>query len=230
MKNLILIILLLSSSSLMSQVKKQFSDVSLNEIINETQAQPNNGDDNHISLVWWVPYEYWATVFHRDATISKKIRDDMLESLNGYSLIAIVQADISAFGAFDFYSKDEVMKNLKVELTKSNKVKQLNPSMNISSDLELILSQVTPILKNAMGNMGANFHFFVFDNSKMGKSKLFDVYSNSIIQVDLMSRKNQLLEVQFHTPLDSMHIPRKCPNGQNAHISWSYCPWSGKKL
>jgi hypothetical protein len=47
---------------------------------------------------------------------------------------------------------------------------------------------------------------------------------------DLKTRKDVQLTSRVGMPLDSLFKPRFCPNGKKAHISWEFCPWSGKKL
>jgi hypothetical protein len=36
--------------------------------------------------------------------------------------------------------------------------------------------------------------------------------------------------VVLETPLNSLFVPRTCPNGKPAHVSWKFCPWGGERL
>jgi len=231
MKILITIILSIFISTCYAVDRKEFSSINLKDILKDTQAQPDNAGDKHLSLVWWVPYEYWASVFSRDPNISEDIKKEILGTLEDYTIIAIVQSDISAFGAFSFYPKDFISKNLKVTYTNANKkISKITPSLTYSDDLKLILSEVTPVLKAAMGNMGANFNFYIFNDIGDKGKRILDPYKNGRLEVSLKKQSGEDIHVSFQTPLNSLFHSRICPNGMPAHISWKYCPWSGKKL
>jgi hypothetical protein len=45
-----------------------------------------------------------------------------------------------------------------------------------------------------------------------------------------LSNADAVHMAELELPLDSLFVPRLCPNGKPAHVSWDYCPWSGKKL
>lgn len=211
--------------------RRSYANVPINEFTEETQTQPENAGDNHLTLVWWVPYEYWASVLSRDPSMNKLALQQTLDVLRNYMLIAIVQADVSPFGTFDFYSNEEVAKNLSTSYTQSsNDSIEIAPTSSISGDMQLLLSQMTPILKAAMGNLGSNFHFFVYNDRRGDDTRVIDPYNSGLLSVQLKKSGGEFMEVSFPTPLNSLHVPRICPNGKPAHISWSYCPWSGKKL
>ncbi len=231
MKKFVALILIFMSSSLFAADKRSLSDVSINEITADTQMQPDNSGDKHLTFVWWVPFEYWASVFTRDKNMPENVKNEMLAVLKEYTVLAIVQADVSNLGAFNFYSKKEVLKNLEVsyEQPKSLPLKII-PTENISGDMEIIVSTITPILKAAMGNLGSNLNFFVYSDKRKDNSRLIDPYSDGDLVVKLKKSDGENISVNFKTPLNSLFIPRICPNGEKAHVSWNYCPWSGKKI
>ncbi|MDH5434333.1 MAG: hypothetical protein OEY19_10345 [Gammaproteobacteria bacterium] len=232
MKKLILTSLIVFFSfNVTATERKAFKDISSTELTTETQAQAETINDKHISMVWWVPYEFWASIFSRDPNITDSARKEMLGILKDYSVLAVVQADVSSIGSFKFYSKEQVLSELEVSYTTSHDKKySLSPDNNVSSDMELMMSQISPMLQAAMGNLGANFHFFIYrDTEKKGK-RIINPYKKGTLSVTLKGKDDEKLYVEFKTPLNSLYVPRICPNGQKAHISWNYCPWSGKKL
>lgn len=211
--------------------RKDLASINLNEILKDTQAQPSNAGDKHLSLIWWVPFEYWASVFSRDSNINESLKKEMLGTLENYSILAVVQADISSFGAFNFYPNDHILKNLKVTYKNSNnKISIIKPTNSYSNDLKILLSQITPVLKAAMGNMGESFNFYIFDDKNTKGGRILDPYKNGLLKVDLKKSNKENINVSFETPLNSLFHPRLCPNGKPAHISWNYCPWSGKEI
>ena len=231
MNKLLALVLVFFSLNSNALERKDITEVSIKEITSDTQAQPEGSGDNHLCFVWWVPFEYWVSVLSRDTNISNSVKKEMFNVLKEYMVIGVVQSDVSVLGSFDFYSKEFVLKNLKVSYMANNKKEiYLSPGENISSDMQLLMGQIGPILKAAMGNMGANFHFFIYRDLNEKGSRIIDPYEKGNIRVKLSNRNGEDLQVEFQTPLNSLYIPRTCPNGEKAHVSWDYCPWSGKKL
>ena len=74
------------------------------------------------------------------------------------------------------------------------------------------------------------FDFFVLSDTDQG-DRLLSPYGNSTLLVTLTNKKGEVLEpIRFEMPLDSLFVPRMCPNGKPAHVSWVVCPWDGSKL
>ena len=145
--------------------------------------------------------------------------------------MAVVQADITAIGAFRFYSKEEIAKNMTLSYTEdAGKELGITPMQKISPDLELLLGIFKPILGVAMGNLGNNLHFYVLDDNSVTSSRLLDPYQAGLIYIQLVTRDGVSIDASIETPLNALFIPRKCPNGKEAHVTWKYCPWSGKPL
>jgi hypothetical protein len=38
------------------------------------------------------------------------------------------------------------------------------------------------------------------------------------------------IEGGIETPMNALFVPRLCPNGRPAHVSWKVCPWDGTAL
>jgi len=230
MKSLFVALFLVWGISVSASEKKAIENVSLNDIITETQRQPEFPGDSHLGIVWWLPYEYWEVSLVGATDLPKSIKDNMLSTLKNYMIVSVVQSDVSMMGAFDFYSKEEVQKFITLHYEDSNgKKTYLNPEETIPVDLEILLGQMAPILKAAMGNMGSNFHFLIYKDKQSNGQRLVDPYKKGVLKARLSNRKGEFAETEFESPLNALYLPRVCPNGKAAHISWNYCPWSGQK-
>jgi len=110
------------------------------------------------------------------------------------------------------------------------KRRTVTPMGTIDPNLGVVLAVFKPILGAAMGNLGNNMHFYVLDDRIEGAPRLLDPYREGLISVQLMRKNGDWMTAEIEMPLNSLFVPRKCPNGKDAHVSWKYCPWSGKRL
>ncbi|GAA5219064.1 hypothetical protein ACFSJ3_17055 [Corallincola platygyrae] len=231
MRKVLMVVLACFSLQGVALERKELSAVSINEITADTQAQFEGAGDSHVAFSWWVPYEYWKSVLTRDPNITQAMKKQMLSVLIDYSVIAVVQADISPLGAFNFYSREEMTKSMRVTYTAAGAEEViLKPDLNVDQEMQLLMAQFGPILKAAMGQMGANFHFYIYRDVDGKGKRLLDPYATGNLEVTVKTREGIPLNASFDTPLNSLFVPRVCPNGELAHVSWNYCPWSGKKL
>jgi hypothetical protein len=104
------------------------------------------------------------------------------------------------------------------------------PLAEVPQKLVPLLKVLGPILSSAMGPMGQNMNFFVLDDHKKG-GRLISPYEPGMLRITLTDNKGVKLEpLLIEFPLDSLYVPRRCPNGKPAHVSWMVCPWDGSKL
>lgn len=215
----------------MAAERKPIEAVEVDDFSSDTQVIPSGTGDKHVAIAWWIPNEFWESILSRDLSTSGSDKKAMLDALAGVSLLAVVQADVSVFGSFKFYSKEEIEKSMVLSFVSSSATKQpLSLVQNIDPDLEIVLGAFKPILGSAMGNLGNNMHFYVLDDRSKSSSRLLDPYQNGQINIQLAKRNKTLMDASLDLPINALFVPRKCPNGKDAHISWKYCPWSGKKL
>jgi hypothetical protein len=207
--------------------KKALKDVDISALTKETQKSTNA---EGLHLAWWIPPEFWAVSMERENTLSDKARKRMLDVLNRYSMLAVVQADIGTLGNFSYYDRATITKGLKVEVTTAKETTALQFVDKVPEELDPLLKMVTPVLESAMGRLGENLNFFVYDDQ--GKDgRVISPYSQGALRVTLARKTGEGLEpFVFELPLDSLYVPRHCPNGKPAHISWMVCPWDGSKL
>lgn len=228
---LVATLLVLTAADALGAERKPIRDVDSDALTGDTQVLALGAGDDHIAMVWWIPVEFWQSTLARDPTTSDSNKRSILETLSGTSLLSVVQADISDLGAFDFYRKEEVAEKMTIDFTGPRSKKQaLEPMRAIDPDLEIVLGVLKPVLGAAMGNLGNNMHFYVLNDRSADSTRLVDPYRYGLLSVQLSKRTGERMTAEIEMPLDSLFVPRKCPNGKDAHISWIYCPWSGERL
>ncbi|MEM9404205.1 MAG: hypothetical protein AAGA44_17180 [Pseudomonadota bacterium] len=208
--------------------RKSILEVDTNALTTETQRVMADGDS--LDLIWWILPEFWEATLRQDPGVPEAQADQTLDVLRGYSVVAVVQADISPFGAFRFFEKDTIMDGLTIESIDADGVAStISHREPVDPDLMLILSQMQPILAQALGNMGENMFFFPIPASDAEGNRRPSPYESAELRVTL-TRGDADVVMSLDAPLDSLFVPRICPNGKPAHVSWVYCPWSGAKL
>lgn len=230
MKMFLIVALMVVSYSFAAE-KKPVIAIDEDALTSETQLSLKGTGDDHMAFVWWIPNEFWEKVLSSDPSIKETEKNAMLNAMSGISLLAVVQANISEIGAFEFFSKEEIEKDMKLVYTGADGKKQ-NVSIvtKIDPTLEVLLGVFKPILAAAMGNMGNSMHFYVLNDKVKSTNRLLNPYEKGKIDIQLKKKEKVFMNTSIEFPLNSLFVPRICPNGKEAHISWSYCPWTGKRL
>lgn len=207
--------------------QKELKDVDVSEMTRETQKTIHT---EGVHLVWWIPPEYWAASIQGDQSMAAEQRKALMDIMEKYSMLAIVQAEVTPFGSFSFYDRETTIKGLKIEVSDGKSSKTIKPLEKVPDELALLLKVLSPILEAALGNMGKNLNFFVLSDRVKG-DRLISPYGHSTLTVTLTSKQGTPLgPANFEMPMDSLFVPRKCPNGKPAHVSWVVCPWDGTQL
>lgn len=206
-------------------------DVDADAFSMDTQIGFKGVGEDHMAFAWWIPREFWQVVFTQDQSMTRSDLDEMMAAVKGISLLAVVQADISYFGAFTYYTKDEIEDGMTVSLTcEDGKHHAMKPLTDLGADLKLMLSVFTPLLGAAMGELGTNMHFYVLADEADDGSRMMDPYGRGILDVEIKSKTDEVMMGSLNLPVNALFVPRKCPNGQDAHVTWVYCPWTGERL
>lgn len=229
-KLLILLVVLFLAANAGAVERKGILDIDIDALISDTQPDALGAGDSHIASVWWIPFEFWQRSLEGDATISETERKELMEVFKGISLIAIAQADVSSAGSLNFYSKDEVAGTMALTYIGGDGKKQILQTQEPSLELELVLALIKPMLSSVIGDLGEQLHFYVLNDKSKSGSRIVDPYVAGRIDVELAKRNKQVVTATIETPLNALFIPRKCPNGKEAHVTWRYCPWTGQKL
>lgn len=210
--------------------RKALSDVDSNALT--TEGQVMGGTSENLDLAWWIPTEFWEVSVRGNPAVQEFQARQIIDTLSPYSVIAIVQADVSPFGAFSFFGEDAISAGMRIEHIDEDGTRTLIPhDKEAAPDVVILLNQMVPVLAAAMGNLGENFYFFPLPDYDADDNRLMSPYEKGTIRVTLDTRENgkaSVLEIEL--PLDSLHVPRLCPNGKPAHVTWSFCPWSGTRL
>jgi hypothetical protein len=210
---------------------KPLAEVDTDAMTNETQV--TGGGDDEMNMVWWIPQEFWQATLAADPDVSAEEAELVVSALSGYCIIGIVRAHIDDDVNFDFVSEADVLSKLVVwhfdadgERTILRMVESVRP------DAVELLGALRPILSAAMGELGSNFHLFIFEDLDEEGNRIVSPYEGGELWFALMEIGNlSTIKVKIDLPLNSLHVPPVCTDCDEAmNISWNFCPFCGVKL
>ncbi len=227
---LIVLCMLLLVASAFAAEKVPLEQLSTDELVAETQFEALEKIENGINICWWFPYEFWKAIMINDKQMTQAQKDSMLAIVEDVAFLAVVQVDVFPTGYFDYYPKETIKKGMTVQFVDPDgSVYALSIQKDMNPELQSMMDMIAMILTNAMGNLGSNMHFFLIENEYDGK-RIVDCYEEGEIRVRLTNSDGDRITTRLELPLDCLYVPRKCPNGKDAHVSWKFCPWTGEKL
>ena len=222
MKNTFLTLAMLGNFLLMSLHAQDFK-VNINKLTEQTQKLSESPDK--MCLVWWIPIEFWETIFDQDQSIDKKQSDDILMAFSQYSMFVIIDGTILEDGNITYKSRDKTFENLVLTDVSKKKYAPLLEDEIDDKTKELIIT-MKPILGNTLGKIGENMHFFLFQK----KGNPLDPIINAKAKENFTVTVNKE-DFIWSLPLGALLKPKKCPeDGAQVDGSWSFCPYHGKKL
>lgn len=213
-------------SSFADVQRKPLAAVDIDEFTKQMQVVVT--DTSTMTQAWWIPAEFWGAAFHRT---NPAFAEQALGQLKGYGILAVIQADTTPFASLIFHKRDSVEKRLSVSYRNYSIAPiSISQAKELPGSVQMLIDVLSPMFANTMGDLGKNMHLFVMNNELNGK-RIIDPYQEGTVLVELAASKttpSRNIAIEF--PVDALFEPRYCPNGKPAHISWKFCPWSGKKL
>jgi hypothetical protein len=84
------------------------------ELLRDTQRSTQaNGE---VSMVWWMPLQFWEESLKANPTLPEEIRNQVLGTLGDYTIVALMRAKTAIAGLFEVRTREELQKNLRVEV------------------------------------------------------------------------------------------------------------------
>lgn len=209
---------------------KETSDVEFETLIDETQEL--SPTDSGLSGIWWIPLEFWQVGLEQDSSITEAGKEQILRIIEPYFMLGVIKENESSLDNAEFSNLEQIKQNLTFSfITDTGEEKTLTPVEEIPSDLEPLQEGIRIALQQRLGQVGENFHLLVFENTTPEGDRLISPYESGTIDVTLSEDNNVATSnLTIELPLNSLYVPRICPNGKEAHISWEYCPWDGTEL
>lgn len=219
-KNVLLSLFILSFSF---YALSQKPELSFDKFVDETQI--GSSESGRITIAWWIPVEFWEITFQMDKSVSEEQAQEFINALRPYTLLAVVDGRIGAFGGITYTPFDSIKSSIVLEDRLKNESRPIN-QYELSPDIQNLISVFKPMFKNMMGKLGENMNFFVFHDKNGDDSRIFNPYLEGEMKVRFSNQ-----EYTWRTPIGSLMPLKLCPeDNELLNGSWKYCPWHGTKL
>jgi hypothetical protein len=197
--------------------------VDINALTQETQKMSQKADE--ITLVWWIPEEYWQVSFARDPNMTVAQAEEFIKVLRPYTVIVVVDGKIGAFGGITYKSEATIRAGIELKDSKGTRYRPLSED-KIDANTKNFLSMMRPVFANILGPMGQNMHFFLFPSKNKEGQKIADAKKEGTFSVKVGER-----EFRWRLPLGSLLPPKICPIcRERLSGAYKFCPWDGTKL
>ena len=197
--------------------------IDLSSLIKESQQIIN--EDNKLTLVWWLPTEFWEVSFQKENNMSESEISEMISYIDPYLIYIVVDGKIGPFGGMTYNSDNEILSTL--ELRDRNNERYL-PILedDLNDNLKILLAAFKPIFASMLGKMGENMNLYVFTANDKNNNKIAELKENGSFKVLVGGR-----EFSWDLPFESVIPPQTCPKcSKSMSGSFKYCPWDGTKL
>lgn len=210
---------LLTVALLLSSLCLPASD--LQKLMGDTQRVSN--DPNRVTLVWWIPTEFWATVLKDNPAVTAEQRTAFTKILDDYLVFAVISGDVGPMGGFK--AKDREMLLAQTEFKTNGKVIAVLKPEEISTDARNFTSMMKPMLANMLGQFGQGIEFLLYPNPPTGAQKL-EATKPGAFTYTAFGR-----QYDWKLPLPSL-LPTKvdAKTGQEFPGDYLFNPYTGEKL
>ena len=207
----------------MTAAAAQESRVNLDALTQETQK--TSGKAGEMTLVWWIPEEYWRVMFWQNPTVTGSQGEVLIRLFRPYTIIVAVDGKVGPLGGITYASKDDIRRDIELIDSEGTHYPPLDEE-TLPADTKLFLSVMKPVLATALGPMGQNLHFFLFTARNETGAPIADARKEGTISVKLDER-----EFGWRLPLSSLLPPKVCPAcGEELNGAYKFCPWDGSTL
>jgi hypothetical protein len=192
------------------------------EIVRDTQRTAESG--GAMTLVWWMPQQFWEESLKANPAVPEAVRAQVLSVLADYTVIALLRAKPGATGLAEVQTKEELLKNVRVE-SNGKLIEPLAPEQ-IAPAAQLVLSQLKPAMAGMVGQVGQAMEFVVYPTKAADGKLQFDALQAGTLKVALFDAN-----FSWRLPLGSL-LPARVDKktGEEFPGNYQFNPFTGDKL
>jgi hypothetical protein len=197
--------------------------VDINALIHETQKTSQYASE--MTLVWWIPEEYWRVSCAQDATIPSAQVEQLIKVMRPYTLVIVVDGRRGPGGTIAYTSEAVIRATIAMKDRNGTVYHPLGED-KVGDEVRQFLSIMKPILAGGLGPMGQNMHFFLFPAANQKGEPIAPPKKEGAFSIRLAGR-----EFRWRLPLGSLLASKICPGcKEKCSGAWNFCPWCGTML
>jgi hypothetical protein len=199
----------------------------MNDLIRDTQKLSE--DTNGMTLVWWIPDDFWRISMEAQANeltpAQKKNLDTMLQAVHPYTLVAALHGTMGLAGNMTWDGDAQIRPVISLIDAAGTSYTPIKDTA-INSDMKAILGIMKPLLTNMLGDVGTSIDFLLFPAKSANGADIANAHSKGSFSVKLNDQT-----FKWRLPLGSVVPPKVCPKcGEELNGAYDYCPYDGTKL
>lgn len=198
-------------------------NIDLQDLVEETQKMSQS--PNELTLVWWIPKQFWQASMAQDPKVTEAQVVQVLETISPYTMIIVVDGQIGAFGGLTYQKEESVRTSITIKDDKGWSYAPLSESA-INPDTKNLLQMLKPMIANMLGSLGQNMHFILFPSKGKDGRPIADPTKEGIFNIVVAGK-----EFKYHLPLGSVLPPKyDLQTGRRFPGNYNYNPFTGSKL
>jgi hypothetical protein len=191
------------------------------DVVRDTQRLV--AEDGHVSMVWWMPLEFWDGSLANNPDMPEATRKELVGVMAPYTVVALLRAETVGNGLGEIKSKEDLQKNTR--FTINGTAMQALPAEQVSQPATLMISQLKPVLAEAAGQLGEAMEFLVFP-SGVDDKLMVDATMPGNLTINFYGR-----DFKWRLPLGSVLPPRiDKATGEEFPGNYEYNPFTGRKI
>jgi hypothetical protein len=192
------------------------------DIVRETQRSVES--NGQVTMVWWMPQQFWDESLKANPALPAEARQQVLNGLADYTVVALLKAKAGAGGLSDVQPKAELLKNVRLE-SNGKLIEPLAPEQ-VSPLTQLLLSQLKPAMAAMAGQVGQAMEFVVYPAKGADGALLMDAMQAGSVKIKLYDDT-----FSWRLPLGSL-LPVKLDSKSGEEFPGNYLfnPFTGDKL
>lgn len=204
------------------------SRIDAQSLMRETQKivrKQHDENSQDMTLVWWIPIQFWELSVQDNPAIAQQAIEKFRFTLDPYTLVVVLSAQIGPFGGMTFKSEEAVRASITLRDAQNVSYAPLADAQ-ISADAKSLLLMLKPVLANLAGPLGQNLQYLLFNSKTKDGRPLADAKGEGWFTAVVAGE-----EFRYRLPLGSLLPPKYDPVTRDEFPgNYRYSPFTGNPL
>lgn len=197
--------------------------IDLDALVRETQK--SSADPSRMTLVWWVPEEFWRASFASNKELTEGQREEFYAVMRPYTMLIIVDGRLEEAGRATYRPEASIRSDLRIRALDGTELRPY-AGTQIGDAAKGVIEIARPILSNLLGPLGQNMHVYFFAAQTAAGKPVTGARASGPFSVMLGNR-----EYRWRLPLSTVLPAKKCPTCSETFAgTYQFCPYDGTKM